>query len=228
MASLMDRIRTRLLPAALTAAGISLVAAGLLGYSDPTAARAPSLDPLLSPSPGASSSLLQIPSFTPQPSASAAAAPRVATRVVIPALGIDLPVLRGTDAFPLCDAAMYLADLHQPGQKGATYIYAHARVGMFLPILNASKIDNGKRMIGMIVQVFTSDDVLFLYEVIAVRRHQTSLNDAIAATTPQLWLQTSEGINQTFPKVQLVAKPLSSIPADHGQAHPVGHPYVCS
>ena len=101
-------------------------------------------------------------------------------------------------------------------------------VGMFLPILNASKIDNGKRMIGMIVQVFTSDDVLFLYEVIAVRRHQTSLNDAIAATTPQLWLQTSEGINQTFPKVQLVAKPLSSIPADHGQAHPVAHPYVCS
>jgi len=155
----MDRIRTRLLPAALTAAGISLVAAGLLGYSDPTAARAPSLDPLFSPSPGASSSLLQIPSFTPQPSASAAAAPRVATRVVIPALGIDLPVLRGTDGFPLCDAAMYLADLHQPGQKGATYIYAHARVGMFLPILNASKIDNGKRMIGMIVQVFTSDDL---------------------------------------------------------------------
>src|SRR5437764_109099 len=60
MASLMDRIRTRLLPAALTAAGISLVAAGLLGYSDPTAARAPSLDPLFSPSPGASSSLLQV------------------------------------------------------------------------------------------------------------------------------------------------------------------------
>ena len=114
---------------------------------------------------------------------------------------------------------MYLDQLHQPGEAGATYIYAHARPGMFLPILTQSQINNGNRMIGMIVQVFTSDDLLFLYEITKVRRHQSSLDDAFAAKTSQLWLQTSEGPNATYPKVQVVAQPLSNLPADQRQAH---------
>jgi Sortase domain len=156
---------------------------------------------------------------------------RVATRVVIPALNIDLPVVKppdGLTTFPLCNVAQYLQNLSQPGEPGATYIYAHARVGMFLPILDASLVNNGKAMIGMLVQVYTSDDRYFLYEITQVRRHQLTLADAIVAKDEELWLQTSEGPRGTLPKVQLVALPLSSGPADDADAHPKATPVVCA
>jgi hypothetical protein len=165
-----------------------------------------------------------VPAQTPTPGK------RVVTRVVIAALNIDLPVVKppgGPTTFPLCNVAMYLPSLDQPGELGATYIYAHARVGMFLPILDASMVNNGHAMIGMLVQVYTSDDREFLYTVTEVRRHQRTLNDAIVATVPELWLQTSEGPSGAYPKVQLVAKPLSSGPASYVDAHPVPRPVVC-
>src|SRR5207253_5583467 len=60
----------------------------------------------------------------------------------------------------------------------STYIFAHARTGMFLPLLEGSKVDNGKKMKGMLVQVYTSDDQLFLYSISEVRRHVLSLDAA--------------------------------------------------
>jgi hypothetical protein len=126
---------------------------------------------------------------------------------------------------------MYIEDLPQPGAKGATYLYAHARAGMFLPLLDQSEINNGRGMLGMLVQVYTSDDRYFLYEVTEVRRHQTdsadALADAFAAKTPQLWLQTSEGPRGTPGKLQVVAMPLSSGPASPADAHPTARPVVC-
>jgi hypothetical protein len=157
----------------------------------------------------------------------------VATRVVVPALGIDLPVIREStgSTFPPCNVAMYFQMLHQPGEPGATYLYAHARTGMFLPILTASQVNGGARMIGMLVQIYTSDDRLYLYEVVEVRRHVLTLDAALAETSETLWLQTSEGpklpAGQVGPKVQLVAKPLSSGPADHAEAHPQAAPVNC-
>jgi len=99
---------------------------------------------------------------------------------------------------------------------------------MFLPILDASLVNNGQGMTGMIVQVYTSDDRVFLYTVTEVRRHQRSLSDAINATAQELWLQTSEGPSGAYPKVQLVAIPLSNSPASYVDAHPVPRPLVCS
>ena len=123
---------------------------------------------------------------------------------------------------------MFIQDLSQPGFGRATYLYAHARTGMFLPILTASKVNNGAQMLGMVVQVYTSDDQLFIYEISEVRRHQLNLDAAIAATTEQLWLQTSEGPKGTVPKTQVVATFVSSEPADHAAAHPVAKPRVCA
>jgi hypothetical protein len=152
----------------------------------------------------------------------------VATRVVIPALGIDLPIVKPVpNAYPLCNVAMYLAALGQPGQGRATYLYAHARTGMFLPLLEQSRIGGGSHMLGMLVQVYTSDDQLFLYEIAKVLHHQLTLQAAIDATTEQLWLQTSEGPKGTVPKLQVLALPLSSGPADPAAAHPTPHPLVC-
>jgi hypothetical protein len=82
----------------------------------------------------------------------------------------------------------------------------------------------------MIVEVYTSDDRLFLYEVTKVIRHvpfDTGLDDAIAATTDQVWLQTSEGIGTKFPKLQLLGEPLSNGAADPAKAHPSPKPRAC-
>ena len=172
---------------------------------------------------------------TPKPTAkppkpTAKPANRVATRVVVPALGIDLPVIKppgGPTTYPVCNVAMYLENLSQPGLGGATYLYAHARAGMFLPLLEQSKVNNGKRMVGMLVEVYTSDNQYFLYEIYQVRRHQMTLTDAAAAKSQQVWLQTSEGPKGTPEKLQVVAKLLSSGPADPVDAHPKARPVVC-
>jgi hypothetical protein len=225
------RLRARLLPAILTALGVAFLTAGLLTYTAPVeAGPEPSETPTIVTLPPTAE-----PSLTPRPTSGPTDTPaptvpadRVATRVVVAALGIDLPVVKQPNpAYPACDVAMYHEALGQPGFGRATYLYAHARTGMFLPILDASKVDNGAAMLGMIVEVYTSDDQLFLYEVTEVRRHQLELDDAVAATTEQMWLQTSEGPKGTRPKTQVVARFLSSGAADHAAAHPVAEPVAC-
>ena len=166
-------------------------------------------------------------SASPSASSSPQLGVRVATRVVIPALRIDLPVIEGPDGYPPCDVAMYLKELGQPGEGRATYLYAHARRGMMLPLLEQSKVNDGRAMLGMLVQVYTSDDQLYLYEISEVRRHQRTLDRPLAATSEELWLQTSEGPNASYPKLQVVAKPLSVGPADPAEAQPKAEPRAC-
>lgn len=238
MSDLADRIRIRVLPAVLTALGVTALVAGLLSLGSPVTA-----DQLTSPSPSAAAATAVAPTpsplitFPPLPSEVAPSASptppadRVATRVRVAALDIDLPVVKpdgGADAYPLCDVAMYIQELGQPGFGRATYLYAHAREGMFLPILDASLVRNGASMLGMVVEVWTSDDQRFLYEITEVRRHQLDLNDAIDATTEQLWLQTSEGPRGTPGKTQVIALPISQEPATHADSNPVAKPRNCA
>lgn len=226
------RFRLRLLPALLTAVGVALLANGLLSYTtaveEPPPSRPlasyeplPTLDPSIN-LPGASSGPVVEPTFP---------AGRVATRIVVRRLDIDLPVMLQTPEYGdyvLCDVALFIPSLGQPGQSRATYIYAHAREGMFLPLLTASQKNDGRRMLGMTVEVYTSDNYLFLYTISEVRRHTLNLNDAINTTTERLFMQTSEGPNGTVPKLQVVADYLSSEPTDAKAAHPKPHPRICS
>lgn len=231
MRTVLRWIRGRLIPAAVTAAGVSLVVAGLFTYQAPAVAVAPAETPVAAASPTPVPTVLPFPSLGPGGEASSSpAADRVPTRVVVPALRIDLPVVRPPDDpnhFPYCDVAEFLPQLSQPGLGGTTYLYAHARTGMFLPILEESKRNNGQRMIGMLVQVYTSDDQLFLYEITRVLRHQTTLDPAFAGDGERLMLQTSEGPRGTIEKTMLIAMPLGSSPADPAAAHPVAHPVAC-
>ena len=229
MRSLLDWIRGRLLPALVTAAGVALLAAGLISYQDPPEAVA--ITPAETPAPTArpAPTLLPIPSLgpagTPVPSSSPVAQ-RVATRVVVPALRIDLPVVRppnDPDHFPYCNVAEYLPQLSRPGYPGTTYLYAHARKGMFLPLLETG----GRAMLGMLVQVYTNDNQVFLYEVTRVLRNQSSLELAFEATEEQLMLQTSEGPRGTIGKTMVIARPLSVGPADPGLANPTAKPIAC-
>ena len=238
MADLADRVRTRVIPAVLTALGVTMLAVGLLSYTTPVdAGPAATSEPTAGIGQSSPSPRLTLPPLgSAQPATAAPTFPadRVATRVRIAALKIDLPVIKpppGANTYPLCDVAMYLQDsygaLGQPGEGKATYLYAHAREGMFLPILAASKISNGKKMLGMVVEVWTSDDQRFLYEITEVRRHQLDLQDALTATSEELWLQTSEGPKGTPGKTQVVAAFLSQEAADPAESHPTPKPVVC-
>jgi hypothetical protein len=195
--------------------------------------------PLTSFAPSASPTLIPFP--TPGASAGTSARPTAAsipTRVVVPALRIDLPVVRppkDPKAFPFCNVAEYqqardqLPYLGPPGGPWTTFLDAHAREGMFLPLLLQSRNDNGKAMLGMLVQVYTSDDQLFLYEITRVLRHQSARYDR---PEEQLALQTSEGPKEGLPGytglvLVVVAQPLSSGPADHATANPTPHPVAC-
>lgn len=239
MTRLTDAFRTRLLPAVLTAAGVTLIAAGLLSYTGPVEAgvgASPSPSAVASvPTPRPSFPTFPPPSIgSPSPSPSAEVA-RLATRVHVPALNIDLPVTKQPDAsYPSCNIAMYYEypGLGQPGQNRSTYLYAHARRGMFLPLLDASKRNNGASMIGMLVEVYTSDDLLFLYEITEVRPRVPAdehwLDDPLAVTSETLWLQTSTGPGGQYPKLQVVALPLTVRPAEPPEAaHPVPKPVDC-
>jgi len=225
------RLRYRLLPALLTAFGVALLASGLLSYTSavegPPVARPlasyeplPTFDPTIN-LPGASIGPDVQPTFP---------AGRVATRIVIRQLHIDLPIMLQTDdygSYPLCDVAMYIPLFGQPGQGRATYIYAHARDGMFLPLLTQSLHNDGAKMRGMTVEVYTSDSWLFLYTITEVNRHTRNVDEALHTTTERLFMQTSEGPNGTFPKLQVVADYLSSDPTDPAAAHPTPHPRIC-
>jgi hypothetical protein len=250
MDELVDRLRYRVVPALLTAMGVMLLTGGLLSYADPTTAGPlPSETPVevtLEPSPSAPASPSVSTSPSPSPSDSGSPSPSVspsvspsptytlppgtpvvATRIVIPSMKVDLPVIRGPSGYPPCNVAMYLKELGQPGESRATYLYAHARKGMFLPLLEASKVNNGRSMLGKQVQVYTNADELHVYEIFAVRRHQRTLDQAFSVTKDELWLQTSEGPDASYPKLMVVARKLSVGPADHADARPRPRPVDC-
>jgi len=236
MASLATWIRTRIIPAILTALGITFLVAGLLSFTTPVAALPV---PTESNSPSATVDKTPFPLITLPPIASdvppttvPAPANRVATRIRIAALNIDLAVIRPPSGYPSCNVAMYYTDPHlgQPGQGKSVYIFAHARSGMFLPILTASKASNGRKMIGMVAEVWTSDDQRFLYVITDVLRHvpfDEVFTRPFAAKGETLWLQTSEGVG-TQPKLQLRAELLSQEAAPHTEAHPIAKPLNCS
>lgn len=236
MAGPTEQLRTRVLPALLTAFGVTILSAGLLTYSVPVApARSSDAPPTplpseaVVPTPTPLISLPPIGSATPAPTPSATPAPpadRVATRVRIRGLDIDLAVVKGNNGYPFCNVAMYLPSMSQPGFGKATYLYAHAREGMFLPLLRTKA--RGQR--GQVVDVWTNDDWLFRYRITEVRRDQpftTGLDDPSAATTEQLWLQTSQGPDRSFGYTQVVAEPIGARPADHRTANPTARPVVC-
>ena len=52
-----------------------------------------------------------------------------------------------------------------------------------------------------------------------------SLDQAFNTTRDRLWLQTSEGPNSTYPKLMLIADPVSTGSAAYDESHPKAHPH---
>jgi len=160
----------------------------------------------------------------------------VASRIVLPGLEIDLPVVSSEHVvpgnppdYPLCDVAQYLAAYEQPGRVGSTWLYAHAQDGMFLRLLEASARQDGKELLGERVQVYTSDGQLYSYEIFVVKRHATDyrLADEVGSDEHRLVLQTSEGANGTIAKLQVGARLVNIESASPAAANPAPRPRPC-
>jgi hypothetical protein len=223
-------LAARVQVALVTAAGVALVAAGLLVYGATGAA------PLATPAPTPGDPtptgtetprpVLTIAPGTPAPTSEPTG---TASRFVIPAMRIDMAVVEAPPGFPYCNVAQYVKEFSQPGRPGTTVIGAHARTGMFLPLLETSRVRDGAAMLGMLVQVYTSDARLYLYEIEEVRRHQ--LDYAITAlpegVEQQLVITTSEGSGAVREKLMIRARYLYSTAADPQRSNPTPRIVVC-
>jgi hypothetical protein len=149
-----------------------------------------------------------------------------ATRVAVSGIGIDLPVIRGPSSYPPCRVAMYLASVAQPREPGITFIYAHARTGMFLPLLTSWRNNRGASLIGRTVRVWTSDSYVSYYRIDKVRTSKT-VAGVTSLTRERLWLQTSTGPNSTYPKLIVEAYRYKTLRTTYAASHPTAHPVRC-
>lgn len=128
-------------------------------------------------------------------------------RVMIPRLRIDLPIKEGDIARDIDNqqtpehAAFHLPRTAIPGEGSNTYIYAHARTGMFLALWEAR--------IGDEVLVVTPDGRQLRYVVAEVHR-RVPFNETswvLPSSSERLTLQTSTGPNPQDPRFVVVALP---------------------
>lgn len=243
MRSSVRTARQRVVPALLTAAGVTLLAAGLLQYGTPVqagprdASPTPSAVAIGPPATFVPPSLPPIDGSVPPSVAPSEDPNRVATRVVIDQLGIDLPVIaQPNPSYPSCNVAMYYqaTGLGQPGGGRSIYLYAHARTGMFGPLYERAilgRSGGAASLKGMLVLVYTSDDRVYEYTISQVRPRVKAdnhfLDVPLSMTSETLWLQTSTGPNASYPKLQVVAKPFYVDVASHADAHPKARPVTC-
>lgn len=162
----------------------------------------------------------------------------VPSRVVARELGIDLPVISGDVVhagnppdYPLCDVAQFLTTFPYPGRlRATTWIYGHARDGMFLPLLRASERADGAELIGQTIDVFSTANIRYRYRISTVLRHATDRSAAQGVPPDQgrLIIQTSEGPRGTIPKLQVIASLTATESASPEDAQPPASPRACA
>ena len=160
-----------------------------------------------------------LPAFTAQPTAEPpreVATPKPVTiagsRIAVPRLGIDLPLELGEIARDVPregfagatpeNVAFVFPSSRLPGEGGNTYIYAHARTGMFLSLWGAKLGDE--------VVIYRPDDGArrsYRVALIAPRVNPTDAHWLDPNGEERLTLQTSTGPNPGDPRFIVVAYP---------------------
>ena len=196
------RIGKRSLPVVL---GGGLVFAGILLLAAARAA-AP-IAPSFAPSPLAVASPSVASSAAPPATRDPRAPIPQGYRIQIPRLGIDLPLAEGDIERDIDQQhtpegfAFHLPGTSIPGLGSNTYLYAHARVGMFLSLWNARPGD----------AVFISTPDLRALRYVIADVHPRVAPDDVSwvqpTSTERLTLQTSTGPNPGDPRFVAVAVP---------------------
>lgn len=181
--------------------GIVAISLGVFLIEHPSARTAPLANATASASTTAVASRGAVPTATALPPIP------LGYRVQIPRLGIDLPIMEGDITRDTVDQqtpenwAFHLPGTAIPGRGGNSYLYAHARRGMFITLWNAA--------IGDEVWISTPDGKALRYVVSEVhpRVPPTDVSWANAAPPERLTLQTSTGPNPDDPRFVVVALP---------------------
>ena len=199
------RIGKRTLPVvaggALVLVGILLIAGS--GSATPTA-------PSVAPTPLAIATTAAVAT----PGASPTRDPRtpipLGYRIQIPRVGIDLPIAEGDLARDIEQQktpegfAFHLPGTSIPQLGSNTYLYAHARIGMFLSLWNVQPGD----------QVFISTPDLRALRYVISEVHPRVPPDDVSWVQPtageRLTLQTSTGPNPTDPRFVAIAVPATA------------------
>jgi LPXTG-site transpeptidase (sortase) family protein len=169
---------------------------------------APASD-VATPSPSLATSRPPSPGVTVAPTPNAIRPIPEGFRVQVPRLGIDLPIAEGIIQRDVEQQqtpegwAFHLPGTAIPGQIGNTYIYSHARVGMFLSLWNAK--------VGDEVTITTPDGRTLAYAVSEVRPRVAPTDISVAQPSPdqRLTLQTSTGPSPSDPRFVVIALPRS-------------------
>lgn len=180
--------------------GILLLAQGVPG---PTGA------PATTPEASLATSAPPTPGVTVTPTPNALRPIPEGFRVRVPRLGIDLPIAEGIIQRDVEQQqtpegwAFHLPGTAIPGHIGNTYIYSHARTGMFLSLWNAR--------VGDEVTITTPDGTAIVYVVSEVRPRvaPTDISVAQPSSDQRLTLQTSTGPSPGDPRFVVIALPRS-------------------
>jgi len=138
----------------------------------------------------------------------AAAPPALADgwRVVVPRLGIDLPLRDGDLLRDVASqktptgAAFRMPGSALPGSAGNLYVYSHARTGMFLSLWNVR--------LGDVVEIDTPPGGALRYVVAEIhpRVATTDITYLVPTDDERLTLQTSTGPNVGDPRFVVIAR----------------------
>ncbi len=155
-----------LVPLLLAVAGVALIIVSQLDLDAPAAVATlpPIPDPTRSPSPSAQPSRTLIASATasptPQPTLHSTAK-AVQIQIDTYPTDINIPLRmstsKATDSFPPEDAAYILSGSSEPGRGTNSYIFAHAREGLFHTLWNVQ--------LGASVKIRMSDGAVLAYRV---------------------------------------------------------------
>jgi LPXTG-site transpeptidase (sortase) family protein len=187
----------------LLAVGIAVVAgAGLPRAGSVAPVAMPSASAVASPSPVAAPS-----SASPSPEVQTIGPIPSGYRIEVPRLGIDLPIAEGDIERDVVvqqtpeNFAFHFPGTAIPGTIGNSYIYAHARRGMFLSLWNAR--------VGDEVKITTPDggELKFVITEVHPRVPPADTSWIQPSGDERLTLQTSTGPNRDDPRFVVIAAP---------------------
>ena len=125
----------------------------------------------------------------------------VASRIRIPRLQIDLPVIEGDGIDAPLDSAAHYPGTAWPGGGSNIYIYAHARDGLFIKLWDAREGDE------VLLDTVDGRTVTYIVDEIRPRTPWDAVELLEPTEQEQLTLQTSTSYTATAPRFVVIALP---------------------